>query len=136
MIKLFFILIVFLMTAQAIPSISGVVSFQIDSIYNQNIYSAEPQFPGGNDSLIAFINRNLQWPSINICAEGRVIVEVKIDSDGYIKESKIIKSLTSYFDNEAIKVVNIMPKWIPAKNIYGESVEAIVHIPFYFAIRF
>ena len=73
-------------------------------------------FPGGQEALLAFLDQNVVYPAdYEDCAQGRVVVSFTIDIDGSIVEPKIIRSLAKELDAEALRVVSLMPKWIPAK---------------------
>lgn len=75
-----------------------------------------PQYPGGNDSLAAFLKKYTRYPKAakkhNI--SGVVDVSFTVTVDGSVKNPKIVKSLGYGCDEEAIRIVNLMPKWIPA----------------------
>jgi len=80
------------------------------------ICSVEPvaKFPGGIDSLYVFYKENLRWPAPDFCGEGVVVVKFRVDERGKISGLKIIKSLCKKCDEEARRVINLMPNWIPA----------------------
>lgn len=73
-----------------------------------------PIYPGGNDELQNFIKLNLRYPKdFEGCIEGCVIIQFAISKDGSISDIKILRSLHPLLDEEAIRVVKLMPKWIP-----------------------
>ena len=73
-------------------------------------------FPGGQEALLAFLDQSVRYPEgYESCAQGRVVVRFTIDVDGSIVDPKVIKSLDPPLDKEALRVVGLMPKWIPAK---------------------
>lgn len=71
-----------------------------------------PEYPGGMDSLSAFLKENVHRPEGSREADGTVLVEFVVEVDGSISEPKILKSLTPELDAEAIRVVKLMPKFI------------------------
>lgn len=75
-----------------------------------------PRFPGGKDSLAAFIKRNMRYPekALKHHISGEVEVYFIVMADGTIKNPKISKSLGYGCDEEAIRIVHLMPKWTPA----------------------
>jgi len=96
-------------------SFSQTIKNNVDT-NNINLVLADPaipEFPGGQDSLEAFICRNLKWPSPDFCGEGRVIVQFQVDTTGKISNVEVIRHLSPLFDEEAIRIVKIMPKWKP-----------------------
>ena len=73
-------------------------------------------FPGGQEALLAFLDQSVRYPEgYESCAQGRVVVRFTIDVDGSIVDPKVIRSLDPPLDKEALRVVGLMPKWIPAK---------------------
>ena len=70
------------------------------------------EFPGGEDSLWAFIKENIHRPEGSREVEGMVLVEFVVEVDGSISNPQILKSLTPELDAEAIRVVKLMPKFI------------------------
>lgn len=54
--------------------------------------------------------------------EGKVIVGFIVNKDGYIVETKIEKSARKELDEEAMRVVTLLPKWIPGKQD-GNSID-------------
>ena len=94
-----------------------------------------PEFPGGMEALLAYLGKNIKYPSIaqdnNI--QGRVIVEFVVNKDGSIVEPRVIKSLDASCDKEAIRVVSTMPKWKPGKQ-RGKPVRVKYTVPVLFRL--
>ena len=94
-----------------------------------------PEFPGGMEALLTYLSKNIKYPSIaqenNI--QGRVIVEFVVNKDGSIVEPKVIKSLDSSCDKEALRVVAAMPKWKPGKQ-RGKPVRVKYTVPVMFRL--
>ena len=89
-----------------------------------------PQFKGGEKGLEEFIKMHLRYPeaSAKRNISGRVIVEFTVDSDGSMKDIRILYSLDTYTDQEVIRVVKLMNgMWIPAER-NGKAVTAMVVI--------
>lgn len=95
-----------------------------------------PEFPGGMDRLKAFLQNNLKFPSsaYNREVEGRVIVSFVVDKDGVISRIKIEKSLGADFDEAAINIIEMMPKWIPGKQ-GGKNVSVKLNLPIRFTLQ-
>ncbi len=86
-------------------------------------------FPGGQEALLAFLDQSVRYPEgYESCAQGRVVVRFTIDVDGSIVDPKVIRSLDPPLDKEALRVVGLMPKWIPAKE-KGKSKKSIYNLP-------
>ncbi|MBK7129879.1 MAG: energy transducer TonB [Crocinitomicaceae bacterium] len=98
----------------------------------------EPQFPGGEQAMVEFIQENIQYPEIDreMGNEGTVYSSFVVDADGYIKNVKIVKSVPGSvgLDAEVKRVIRKMPKWIPAKQ-NDENVSVRFTLPIKFTIQ-
>ena len=98
-------------------------------------YLCAPEFPGGLDSLYSFIRQNLQWPIVPGDWNGTVLVEFVVEVDGSITNPRVKVSLYKDFDEEAIRVIKLMPKWIwdPSRCYNGEIKRTYYQVPVRFA---
>lgn len=92
-----------------------------------------PQFPGGHIALVEYLSKNIKFPKEkekeNVRA--RVVASFTVDKDGSITDAKIVRSQGEAFDNEALRVINGMPKWIPGiQNGKAVRVKYILPITF------
>lgn len=91
-------------------------------------------FPGGEEALAAFIADNIQYPSEALAndIEGVVKVSFTVESDGSLKNLKIVHMVDPDLENEALRIVRKMPLWNPATNDSGAPVQssASASIPF------
>lgn len=110
---------------------SGSVTNEKDSVYLQWHVDKKALFPGGSDSLKSFIRKNLCYPSEE-CVEGSVIVRFIVEKDGSISDVKVIRSIP-LVDDEAVRVVRSMPKWIPAEKD-GKAVRSRFMLPVKFGL--
>lgn len=77
-----------------------------------------PEFPGGMLDMIEFINKNLTYP-VEASKEkisGKVLIQFVVNKEGDLYDFKITKSVGYGCDEEATRVVKMMPKWIPGMN--------------------
>ena len=74
-----------------------------------------PEFPGGMVELMKWLTRNLHYPALaqRQRLEGKVVVSFIINKDGSVTNEKIEKSIDPLLDQEALRVVKMMPKWKP-----------------------
>ena len=74
-----------------------------------------PEFPGGMVEMMKWITRTLHYPyaAQKQKIEGRVLVTFIINRDGSIANIKVVKSVHPLLDNEAKRVVKLMPHWKP-----------------------
>jgi protein TonB len=88
-----------------------------------------PSFPGGMEALRQFLQRNLGNPQ-DLNPEETVSVKIKfiVGYDGVLKGFDITEDGGPAFNNEVIRVLKLMPKWIPGKT-GGENVSVFYTIP-------
>lgn len=96
--------------------------YEAEKVY----YTSEPEFPGGEDSLYRFLERNIQLPEGCYEPEGKVIVVFNVEKDGSITNVMIKRDIGHGIGAEVKRVVKTMPKWKPA-TYKGEPV-ALQHI--------
>jgi periplasmic protein TonB len=82
----------------------------------QRIFSSsDAQFPGGIESFKKFLTRNLIMPDdLQVGEKKTVLVHFKVDIDGSISSAQILTSGGEKYDRELLRVLNKMPKWVPA----------------------
>lgn len=79
------------------------------------VVESMPEFPGGNVELMKFLHSKIKYPSLAKEAgiQGRVFVSFVIEIDGSVSNIKILRGIGGGCDEEAIRVVQSMPKWKP-----------------------
>lgn len=105
-------------------------------IFNGDDVDQQPSFPGGTNALNTFIASNLKYPpeaQLNGIL-GRVIVKFIVEKDGSISNVEVVLSADRDLDNEAMRVVKAMPKWIPGQ-INGKAVKVECSLPFVFRLQ-
>ena len=95
-----------------------------------------PQFPGGMGEAMRFLAKNIRYPAESQKAkiEGRVIVQFVVKEDGKVSDVKVIRSVSPDLDAEAIRVVSMMPEWIPGKQ-RGKAVSVKYTMPIMFRLQ-
>ena len=100
------------------------------------VVEQDPEFPGGMDSLNAWIVRNLRYPEQarkeNIT--GKVYVTFAVEKDGSITNPKILRDIGGGCGAEAIRVVKNMPRWNPGKQ-RGKPVRVQFNLPINFSLK-
>ena len=91
-----------------------------------------PEFPGGTQALFNFIRENLQYPNNDTCVTGRVVAQFTVKEDGSIANARVIRGIHPDFDKEALRVINMMPKWKPGTK-QGEVVDTEYTVPIIFS---
>jgi len=96
-------------------------------------YPLAPAFPGGNLALNDFIEKNIQYPEAAKAAHvtGKVEVAFTVKITGELTNIKIKQGLGYGCDEEALRIVKLMPNWEPAQNLDKKhEMDYSVSIPF------
>jgi protein TonB len=79
------------------------------------IIQREPEFPGGLQAWINFLNRNLRVPDELQAGEKKtVLIRFQVSPDGAVTGFEVMQSAGNLYDNEVIRVLKKMPRWKPA----------------------
>lgn len=94
-----------------------------------------PKYPGGDFSRLTFIRNNVHYPDAAYKSgiQGVVMVLFVIEIDGSLSNIQVIKGLGSGCDEEATRVVKLMPRWEPGRRS-GRPVRFMVKMPIVFKI--
>jgi len=97
------------------------------------IIDVMPEFPGGMEACMKFIEKNLKYPEScrqrNI--QGQVMVQFIVGVDGSLSDIQVVKSVDIQLDRTALKVVKMMPKWKPGeKNGKKTKVKFLMPVTF------
>ena len=94
-----------------------------------------PSFPGGKPAIIAYIAKTVKYPGpcLDNKIQGRVVCRFTVTKDGYVKDVVVTKSVDPLLDKEAVRVISLMPKWIPGKH-NGARVDAKYTLPVTFRL--
>ena len=111
-----------------------VISDSTVSVKEIEVMDQAAEFPGGNDSLFTFVSKNLKWPNTEADVQGKVICRFVVNIDGTISDYEVIRSLDPIFDNEAIRVIKLLPKFITGKQ-NGKPVRSYYVIPIAFKLE-
>ncbi len=94
-----------------------------------------PQFHGGDAALIGFINDNIMYPleAAQDRVEGKVVVQFMVKKTGKIDSVRVLRSVREDIDEEAVRVVKMMPSFIPGIQ-NGETVDMWYAVPVTFKL--
>lgn len=78
----------------------------------------------------------MEYPveSLNNDEFGKVYLKFIVRKDGRITDVSLIRGAHERLDNEAIRLVNVMPRWIPGIKDH-ENVDSYVRLPFTFSMQ-
>ncbi|MCX6308681.1 MAG: energy transducer TonB [Bacteroidia bacterium] len=95
-----------------------------------------PAFPGGEQSLIKFLNTNVKYPEVaqEMGIQGTVAVRFVVTKTGTIDSIEVLRSVDTYLDKEALRVVSLLPKFIPGK-INGKNTSCWFTLPISFKLQ-
>ncbi len=81
------------------------------------VVEEQAEFPGGMDSMYAYIGENLKYPELakEKGIEGRVFVSFIIEKDGSISNVKILRGIGGGCEEAAVEMIKNMPRWKPGK---------------------
>jgi len=87
-----------------------------DGVYDQ--VDILPAFQGGQEALFGWLSQNIRYPADaqKQGIQGKVLVQYVVDTDGSIKNAKILRGVNELLDKEALRVINTMPNWTPGKH--------------------
>lgn len=104
-----------------------------DTIYK--VVEQLPEYPGGTAKMLTFISENIKYPqsAMEKGIEGKCYIQFVIDVDGSITNVELLRGFDEECDAEALRVVNLMPKWKPGKKD-GKPVRVNYLIPVAFKL--
>lgn len=101
-----------------------------------DIAEVMPEFEGGAKALYKYLRKTLRYPkaAARVGQEGVVYVRFVIDVTGSVTGVEVIKNVSGVLDNEASRVIGLMPKWKPGSQ-HGEPVNVRMVLPIKFELN-
>jgi TonB family protein len=95
-----------------------------------------PKFPGGDQALFKYLYENLKYPPEAKAegVQGKVILRFVITAEGKVADVTIVRGVHPLLDQEAVRVMNSVPDWIPGKQ-GGRTVDVYYSVPVSFALN-
>jgi len=95
-----------------------------------------PSFPGGEAAIRENISRNLRYPesAVEKGIEGKVFIKFIVTKDGSVANVTISRSVDAVIDEEALRVVRMLPKFTPGKKD-GKPVNVWYSLPISFQLN-
>jgi TonB family protein len=91
------------------------------------------EFPNGINAMNNFIKSNVRYPegAKRIGLSGRVYIQFTVNKNGSLSDFTFIKGISKELDEEALRVIKLMPDWKPAQQ-NGKPVNSrfVLPIPF------
>ena len=94
-----------------------------------------PEYPGGEGALFKFIKKNITYPDSarNNDIQGRVVVGFVVNEDGSLSDVSIKKGISRDLDEEAVRVIKLLPNFKPGKQ-QGKPVKVAYVLPIAFKL--
>jgi len=94
-----------------------------------------PAYVGGQEAMMSFLAGNIKYPeaAMKKDIQGKVYVTFVVEADGSVTNVKVLRGIGSGCDEEAVRVVKMMPKWNPGKQA-GKAVRVQYNLPIRFAL--
>ncbi|CAN5905647.1 hypothetical protein BH24BAC1_BH24BAC1_03310 [soil metagenome] len=96
-------------------------------------YETEVAFEGGHEGLRSFLAQNLKYPekAKKKGIQGEVYASFVVDKTGAIRDLKIVRGVDENLDQEALRLIQQMPRWAPATfRGYPKETRHTLIIPF------
>ena len=134
--KIALMLLVALLSSTAVMAQKTVIKKNQSKEPVFDVVEVMPQFPGGQDSLMSFLMHTVKYPkeAMEKGVQGRVVVQFIVEKDGTVSSPNVVKAVTPALDQEAIRVVQCMPKWAPGKQ-RGKEVRTKFTLPVTFRLH-
>ncbi len=94
-----------------------------------------PSFPGGQEAMYLYVYKELEYPAVARESEiaGTVVVQFVVSKVGEIQNAKDVRGIAGGCNEEALRIVNSMPKWNPAMH-NGRTVAVTFTLPIKFSL--
>jgi len=136
--KKIFLLVIAVSFTLSVKAQNETPSSQNSSDESLVIVDQQASFNNDNAELIRFLTNNLKYPAAekNAAVSGTVFLKLFIDSTGTIKDITEMKGVPGHpaFTEEAIRVVKLMPNWIPAKK-NGRALASTYYLPIKWSVN-
>lgn len=119
--------------SEVVPAKIQTKAIVADSVYD--VVEVQPEFPGGMEALFKYLAENISYPeqAKKDGVQGRVFVRFIIEADGSVTGAKVLRGIGGGCDEEAMRVVEAMPKWKPGMQS-GKPVRVQFNLPITFKL--
>lgn len=95
-----------------------------------------PSFLGGDTERLKFLTDNIKYPQTaqENGIKGTVYVRFVVDTKGNITDVKVLRGIGGGCDEEAVRVIKMMPQWHPGKQ-NGIAVRVLFTMPVVFKLQ-
>jgi protein TonB len=95
------------------PVLKGEENPEEEDIFT--IVESMPEFPGGEQAFYEFLRQNVGYPELAKTAgiSGKVYITFVVEKNGSITDVALLRGIGGGCDEEALRVINMMPEWKP-----------------------
>ncbi|MBQ5957711.1 MAG: M56 family metallopeptidase [Bacteroidales bacterium] len=120
-------------------STKDITNIKIKHVDNDSIYQiveVMPEFPGGAAAMFTYLSGNIKYPeeAKDKGISGRVFISFVVEKDGSVNQVQVKKGIGGGCDEEAVRVVQAMPKWKPGLQ-KGKPVRVSYLLPITFKLN-
>lgn len=100
------------------------------------VVEEQPGYPGGEEARMKYLKESIRYPeeAKELGIQGRVFVTFVVEVDGSITDVRVLRGIGGGCDEEAVRVVRGMPKWVPGKQ-RGVPVRVQFNLPIRFTLQ-
>jgi len=100
------------------------------------VVESMPGYPGGDAARMQFLQENIKYPQMarESGIQGTVYVTFVVETDGRVTDVRVLRGIGGGCDEEAIRVIQSMPKWVPGKQ-RGKPVRVQFNMPIKFTLQ-
>lgn len=92
------------------------------------VVDIDASYVGGRPEMLKFIGGNFRYDRVYVDETSTVVVSFVVEKDGSLSNFKIVQSVSTEVDREAIRIVRSFPKWKPGE-LNARKVRTIVQLP-------
>ncbi len=119
--------------ADAVITEEPIVVNDSDRVYQ--VVEQMPEFPGGEQAMMNFIQKNLQYPILERenDIQGRVIIGFVVEEDGSLSNIQVKRGVSIGIAKEAVRLIKSMPRFKPGRQS-GKLVRVQYNLPIVFKL--
>ena len=113
----------------------------VEGAVDTKVYISVEQMPelpggGGTSAIVAAIQRAVKYPAMALHngVEGKVYASFTVNARGEVVDLKIVKGLGSGLDEETLRAIKSLPRFIPGKQ-NGREVSVAFNVPVTYRIQ-
>ena len=121
---------------QIVPRVDVEVDDDVEEDVIVLVPEMDPEFPGGMEALYNYLAQNIKYPTLarETGITGKVYVSFVVERDGSIANLKVERDIGGGCGQEAVRVLQSMPKWNPGKQ-KGRPVRVKFNLPVNFSLK-